>query len=213
MLARVAHRVATAQTTQALIAVQRLTFRPSTVTRGIVNSRQSVPCDLMGYSLVFLPREPGQSWDDAREAADERGVASLPDPAAWNRIVTEAGRILGDVSVFVTDRYYELDHDETGIQLLCNTSDGIGITAPYGQSDEDAVTVLMYRLGRVVEEATGLQGYDPQLDLPLSDAVAHADQSAGLFGAVAAIVLRAQRTAQRAPKRQRDKQRPPQQEK
>jgi hypothetical protein len=168
----------------------------------------------MGYSLVFLSREPGQSWEDARRAAAESGAESLPDPAVWNRILTGARQILGEVSVFVTDRYYELDHDQTGIQLLCNTSDGIGITVPYGESDAnaDAVMQLMERLGRVVEEATGLQGYDPQLGLPLSDAVAHADQSVGLLNTVASMLARQERTAARARERQRRMQRPPQQD-
>lgn len=159
----------------------------------------------MGYSLVFLPREPGQSWEDAREAAGGSGAASLPDPAVWNQILAGARQILGEVSVFVTDQYYELDHDGTGIQLLCNTSDGIGITAPYGEGDAsaDAVMDLMDQLGRVVEEATGLQGYDPQLGLPLSDAVAQIEQSVGLLNTVAEMLLRGERTAERARKRRR----------
>lgn len=166
----------------------------------------------MSYDLIFLHREPGQSWEDAREAAGEAAAASLPDPAVWNRILADARQILGEVSVFVTDRYYELDHEQTGIQLLCNASEGIGITVPYWHSDANAhvVTQMIYRLGRVVEEATGLEGYDPQLGQPLSDAFAHANQAVGLFNGIAAMFARRERTAARARERQPKMQRPPQ---
>src|SRR5215813_13060617 len=152
----------------------------------------------MSYDLIFLRREPGQSWEDARHAAGEH-AASLPDPATWDRIVAGSRQILGDVSVYVTDQYYELDHEQTGIQLLCN-GEGTGITVPYWHSgaNADVVTQLIYRLGRVVEETTGLDGYDPQIDKPLSDALAHADQAAQSYGGVAEMFARAERTAERA---------------
>lgn len=155
----------------------------------------------MSYDLIFLHREPGQSWEDDREAAGESGAATLPDPAVWNRILAGARQVPGTVSVHVTDRYYELDHEQTGIQLSCSVSDGIGITVPYWHSDAnaDAVTQLIYRLGRVVEEATGLEGYDPQLGLPLSDAFAQRDQAVELFNGIAEMFARRERTAALAP--------------
>jgi hypothetical protein len=179
-----------------------------------MNGEQSVAFDAMGYSLVFLRRRPGQSWEGARKAARERDAESLPDPATWDRILMGAEQILGEVSVFVTDQFYELDHDQTGIQVLCNASDGVSITVPYGEGDmdADAVMALMDQLGRVVEEATGLQGYDPQLGLPLSVTGAHTDQSVGMFDTIAAMFVRRKRTARRARERQRTMRRPPQQD-
>lgn len=44
----------------------------------------------------------------------------------------------------------------------------------------------MYQLGEAVQAVTGLPGYDPQLELPLSDALAQPELAVGFFDEVAA---------------------------
>jgi hypothetical protein len=39
----------------------------------------------------------------------------------------------------------------------------------------------MYALGAAVESATGLAGYDPQLDLPIAEAAGHPDAVVACF--------------------------------
>jgi hypothetical protein len=46
----------------------------------------------------------------------------------------------------------------------------------------------MYPLGRVVEEETGLEGYDPQVGKPLAGAAANLDLGAASFETVAQLL-------------------------
>jgi hypothetical protein len=46
----------------------------------------------MSYDLIFLPREPGQSWDDALDAAEidpeeESDEALVVDSEVWRAVV------------------------------------------------------------------------------------------------------------------------------
>ncbi|OHX02519.1 hypothetical protein [Micromonospora sp. WMMB235] len=51
--------------------------------------------------------------------------------------------------------------------------------------DAWAVVAAMYQLGEAVQAVTGLPGYDPQLELPLSDALAQPELAGGVFDEVA----------------------------
>lgn len=141
----------------------------------------------MSYDLIFVPRADGQSWDDALEAAEEDDSDGSPSAEAWARLLAAARQVLGDVAVFEGADNYELTHEPTGIQVSYYAQEA-GITVPYWYQGEDARAILekIYQLGEAVQAETGLPGYDPQLELPLSDAAAQPDQAVKCFDQVAA---------------------------
>ncbi|MGC5022410.1 hypothetical protein [Micromonospora sp. DT47] len=144
----------------------------------------------MSYDLIFVPRSDDQSWEEALEAAEEAAEEDdddLPSGEVWARLLAAARHVLGEVSVFEGAYNYELTHESTGIQLSYYSREA-GITVPYWYRAEGAKAIVksIYQLGEAVEEVTGLPGFDPQLDLPLSDAVAQSELAARVFDEVAA---------------------------
>ena len=144
----------------------------------------------MSYDLTFVPRHPGQPWDAALEAAEEVGGVT-PDPAAWAEILSATRALLGDVDVDVDrdDDGFELNHEPTGIQV---SYDGVAaaISVPYWFTGANARAVVqqLYALGRAVEAATGLSGYDPQLERGLAEVAADPEPAARVFESVAATL-------------------------
>ena len=136
----------------------------------------------MSYDLTFLRKNDAQSWDEALEALEERVLADAdtgaPDAQAWAHIVADARQLLGDIELHQNDRFLELDHEPTGIQLSLY-GDEAGITVPYWYAGAGAAAIigLIYRLGLSVERHTPLVGYDPQLELAVAQA-AHQPQLA-----------------------------------
>ena len=125
----------------------------------------------VSYDLNFYRRLPAESWEEAIEANEDPDRAGgRPAAEVWSRTVARATEILGDVDVYDAQQYMELSHDPTGIQLSC-WSDFAGITVPYWYTGAEATAVMerVYALGRAVEQETGLEGYDPQLNQPLAD--------------------------------------------
>lgn len=125
----------------------------------------------MSYDLTFLARTAEQSWDEAIEAAQEVESYGPPDVRVWRAILDGARGVLGEVDVFESDDWYELTHESTGIQVSLFAAEA-GMTVPYHYAGEDAkaVLLLVYRIGRVVERATGWSGYDPQVEMPIAEA-------------------------------------------
>jgi hypothetical protein len=140
----------------------------------------------MSYDLIFVPRSDGQSWDDALDAAEETDSDERPSGETWDRLVAAARQVLGEVSLFEGARNYELTHEPTGIQLSYYAAEA-SITVPYWYrgADARAVVTAIYQLGEAVQAVTGLPGYDPQLELPLSDAVGQPELAVSLFDNVA----------------------------
>lgn len=141
----------------------------------------------MSYDLIFMARSDDQSWEEALEAAEEAENDERPDAEAWARLVAGARRVLGEVSVFEGTHNYELTHEPTGIQVSY-FGDEAGITVPYWYRGDDArrIVTALHQLGEVVQAVTGLPGYDPQLELSLSDAVAQPALAVRVFDDVAA---------------------------
>ncbi|XVU21985.1 hypothetical protein ACQPZJ_32575 [Actinoplanes sp. CA-054009] len=138
----------------------------------------------MSYDLIFLDKAAGQSWDEALEAIEEDDDDSggMPDGGQWAAVVAGAREILGEVTEFRGDGYYELDHEPTGIQLSLYVGSA-GVAVPYWYRGEDAKRIVdaIYGLGRVVERSTGLEGYDRQIELPIAEAEARPDLAAAVF--------------------------------
>ena len=120
----------------------------------------------MSYDLAFVPRAPGQDWEDALAAAGRDAAAGAPDAAVFDRLVTAAREILGEVAVAPGS----LGDEESGVRLGLSGGRAV-ITVPFGHTGSAAREALgkAYRLGAAVERETGLAGYDPQLDRGLDD--------------------------------------------
>ena len=134
---------------------------------------------------MFMRREPGQSWADALEAADDyHDFGAGPDADVWQRVAGRARFLLGEVASRMTDDSGELNHERTGLRLLL-FADSAELTVP---ADDTALLRTMFLLGQVVEEETGLEGYDPRMGKPIREAAANLDLGAASFESVARIL-------------------------
>jgi hypothetical protein len=130
----------------------------------------------VSYDIYFLNLRPGQSWDEALEELEARNedvVEGLVTPElieAWDRIVPQARELLGEIDLFETGETCELSHEATGIQASVFI-DEVAITVPYWHTGDEARHVLgmVYALAAIIEHETGMQGYDPQVELPVSE--------------------------------------------
>jgi hypothetical protein len=133
----------------------------------------------VSYEVVFLHREPGQSWEDAfaqrQSSLEDSGAVlrrlSAAEQESWERIVRRAEELLGDVEATSNDVLGELVHPGTGIEINVSAGEA-SITVPYRQTGEEALTVMeqLYALARIVEDETGFEGYDLPLDEPVAQA-------------------------------------------
>jgi hypothetical protein len=123
----------------------------------------------VSYDIYFLNRRAGQSWEEAMAELEEADdVALTPELlAAWERIVPQARELLGEIELFETEDTRELSHqsEQTGIQASIYASE-VSITVPYWHRGAEAerILCLTYALAQVIENETGLEGYDPQYD-------------------------------------------------
>src|SRR3569833_1700448 len=110
----------------------------------------------MSYDLEFLRTSAEESpaiGDEPAQALDAEVRAA----------VTAAVRdFLGDITVHEGEQYCELDHAPTGIQVnLYRHSAAITVPHRYSGAEATAIVGRIYQLGRIVEQHTGLIGYDP----------------------------------------------------
>ncbi|MEP6762231.1 MAG: hypothetical protein ABJA93_12820 [Sporichthyaceae bacterium] len=130
----------------------------------------------MSYDIYFVRRDPGQTFADALDATEE-SYGGDPSPLGsaqleqWERIIARARQILDGVEEFATDaKSREFSDAATGIQLSM-IADEVSITVPSERPDQDPAALMakIYALARVVEAETGLEGYDPQMQEPITD--------------------------------------------
>jgi hypothetical protein len=126
------------------------------------------------YDIFFVRRDPGQKFADALDAkADsddgDPGPLSAAEREQWDRIVARARGVLGEFEQFTTDTSCELVESASGIQLILIAGEA-SITVASVDPAADAVALMekIYALARVVEDETALDGYDPQLQEPIS---------------------------------------------
>lgn len=144
------------------------------------------------------------SYDLFFQRRDRRGVSageaeSVIDAASWAAIVARAREILGPVEAGENAGRRQLRYRPKGVSLECSGT-LLVLRVPYwthGDAANENV-VKLKELVRAIEQQTGLQCYDPQLDRPFLDAettdsVAVFDQVADMFG------LRAHRARRSAP--------------
>lgn len=137
----------------------------------------------MSYDLIFARLAPGQTWDDYLEEDRDFEEDSELAPQAWQRIVARVREILPNA----VDAGGELDDESTAIQVLCSADDA-SIQVPYWHEGAAArqVVTAMYQIAAIIEEETGLRGFDPQIEVPISDAAARIDDAVAVFDNIAA---------------------------
>jgi hypothetical protein len=139
----------------------------------------------MSYDLIFARLAPGQSWDEYLE--EDRDEDSFGDddlaPEAWQRVVGRVREILPNA----VDAGGELDDEQTAIQVLCSAHEA-SIQVPYWHEGPAArrVVTAMYQIAAILEEETGLRGFDPQIEMPVADAAGHVDAAVAVFDSIAA---------------------------
>lgn len=132
----------------------------------------------MSYDIFFVRRDPGQTFEDALDHVEDSFEGGDPGPLSedeleqWDQLLPRALTILGP--------QVEVSEDSAETRELTDPDTGIGLTFIEGEfeihvpenragRDEIALMSTVYELARAVEQATGLEGYDPQLGEPVSD--------------------------------------------
>jgi hypothetical protein len=140
----------------------------------------------MSYDLIFARLAPDQTWDDYLE--EDRDFEEGEDgsdlaPETWQRIVARVREILPNA----VDAGGELDDESTAIQILCS-ADEASLQVPYWHEGPAArrVVTAMYQISAILEEETGLRGFDPQIEMAVSEAAAHVDEAVAVFDNIAA---------------------------
>jgi hypothetical protein len=121
----------------------------------------------MTYAVYFLRREPGQSWEDAMAALEERaGNGEAPArPEQWDQVVAAVRGLLGDVDVSEGPPDWEIDDPKTAIEVSCFAGQW-SMMVPYWWDGEGAAKIAGYlrAIAGIVHDATGLDVYDPQVE-------------------------------------------------
>jgi hypothetical protein len=133
----------------------------------------------MSYDIFFVRRDPGQTFEDALDGVEDSYEGGDPGPLTeqdlefWDAVQPLARQILGD--------QLEITQDGAETRELTDPATGIGLTLLEGEfeihvpedrpdgADSVALMSKVYDLARAVEDVTGLEGYDPQLEEPVSD--------------------------------------------
>lgn len=130
----------------------------------------------MSYDIYFVRRDPSQSFEDALEETedsfegDDPGPLTEDDLEQWDEVLPTARAVLGEIEQYEDEATRELTDPATGIQLsLFHGEIAIRVPGAARPAENDAVMTKVYDLARAVEQVTGLEGYDPQLEEPISD--------------------------------------------
>jgi hypothetical protein len=141
----------------------------------------------MSYDIFFVRRDPGQSFEDALDDLEgsyeggDPGPLTEDDLELWAAVEPAAREILGPGA--------QMTQDDEEARELTDTGTGIGLTFFQGEFEihvpgaavagdaRDALMTVIYDLARAVEQATGLEGYDPQRAEPVSKGGAEDDES------------------------------------
>jgi hypothetical protein len=129
----------------------------------------------VSYDIYFVRRDPGQSFEDALDATEasfegDPGPLTPVELEQWEEVLPAARRVLGHVEEFGNETTRELSDPKTGIQLSLFNGE-MAIHIPFAGIAEESVDVMarVHDLARAVERVTGLEGYDPQTGLPITE--------------------------------------------
>jgi hypothetical protein len=142
----------------------------------------------MSYDILFLRREPGQSWEDAMEALEGQAGndGAAPRPDGWGQVVAGMREVLGDVSVTDGPPEWEIDDPETAIQVTCYAGEW-SVTVPYWWEGARAEAIAGYlrAIAGIVHRVTGLDAYDPQVEEDVMSGEWTPEKAAAVFSQVA----------------------------
>jgi hypothetical protein len=128
----------------------------------------------VSYDIYFVRRDPGQSFEDALDEIEDAfegdpGPLTPTELEQWEDVLPTAREVLGEVEEFEDETTRELTHPQTGIQLaLFNGEIAIHVDST-SLGDSGEVMTTLYELARAIEDVTGLEGYDPQREEPVSE--------------------------------------------
>ncbi|NJC13849.1 hypothetical protein F4558_003675 [Micromonospora profundi] len=132
----------------------------------------------MSFGLVLLPDPIGPSSLEA-SGGERENTGEPSDPQAWDAIVAGVRDILGEVVLGQDGPTRTLIHQPSGI-IVRHRSGEAAVDLPCWPDHETDATWLVeavYRIGHVVEDATGLVAYAPQLGVPLTEAESRVDDA------------------------------------
>ncbi|WP_405444179.1 hypothetical protein [Streptomyces niveus] len=153
----------------------------------------------MTYDITFARRRPGRTLlETLEDRAAEYDPDAEPGPmrltaaqrAAWERILQ---RVTAEVGPVTSQEYlYSLTlwrDGPAGHLQLDYIGDSADIEIPYRYPGKAAlpITVEAYRVARIGEEATGLEGFDGQTEQPT--AVGDIETAAAKLGGIARWAL------------------------
>lgn len=139
----------------------------------------------MSYDIYFLQRDHGQSWEEALEARDT-GPEVLTAPQNWDQVVSGVKEVLGEVSVLENPPAWEIDHEQTAIQVSCFSGEW-SISVPYWSNGDAAAEIggYLHAIAGIVQAATGLEAYDPQVEQAMTSDAWTVQQAVSVFDQVA----------------------------
>lgn len=132
----------------------------------------------MTYDITFVRRPAARTLP---EVLEDRDAAFDPDAepeplnlsdeqrGAWGRIVDRITQEVGPVTWEEFPFYLTLWRDAPGIRLALDyDGESADLAAPFWYPGEAALPVIAeaYRIAAIVEDETGLEGYDGQVEQP-----------------------------------------------
>ncbi|MFJ9950877.1 hypothetical protein [Kitasatospora sp. NPDC091207] len=132
----------------------------------------------MTYDLLFLRVQPGRTFDETMEEFNSaHDPDAEPEPvnltgdqrAAWDRLTR---RISLEVGPIASEEYlYSLTlwrDGPAGYLRVDFAGHSASIEIPYRYPGQAALPIMAeaYHVARIIEDESGLEGYDPEVDQP-----------------------------------------------
>jgi hypothetical protein len=139
----------------------------------------------LSYDVSFIRRAPGQTWEEANDAAEQSVIASDGAPSlsdeARARLNALADRLIAAWPSLRKDELengVDLDDSDSGFQACLRDGDS-GMSLPYWHDGEKANRIMerMRAVARIIEEETGLQAWDPQAGAGFLESEAEGSQA------------------------------------
>jgi hypothetical protein len=94
--------------------------------------------------------------------------------------------VLGDVSVLENPPAWEIDHEQSAIQVSCFSGEW-SISDPYWSDGEAAAKIagFLHAIAGIVQNATGLEAYDPPVEQAVTSDAWTVQQAVSVFDQVA----------------------------
>jgi len=121
----------------------------------------------------------------AKGAGETEAVST---PGQWDQVVSGVREILGDVPVLKDGPAWEIDdRGGTEIEVSCFASREWWVKVPYWSSGEAAKSIAaqLRAVTRIVQDATGLEAYDLQLEMGVTSDAWTPEKAAAVFDQVA----------------------------